>query len=108
MRRGGIRWTIAGRASTRARWMILVDTNILARVAQAGHRHRQPALDAMERLRVKEGEQFAVAPQSLYELYVVCTRPTDVNGLGMTAEQGRAELAGVRRVFPLVEESAGV
>mgnify|MGYP000850607856 CR=1 FL=1 len=32
--------------------MILVDTNVLPRIAQPGHSHRQPALDAIPSLRV--------------------------------------------------------
>jgi hypothetical protein len=40
--------------------MILVDTNIPLRIAQLGHPHRQPALDAIKRLTVRESEQFVV------------------------------------------------
>jgi len=79
--------------------MILVDTNIPLRIAQAGHAHRQIALDALELLTLRDQEQFAIAPQSLYEMYVVCTRPATVNGVGMTPEQALAELAAARALF---------
>jgi hypothetical protein len=76
--------------------MILVDSNILLRLAQPGHPHRQPAWDAIATLTVREGEQFAIAPQSLYEMYVVCTRPPSANGIGMTPQRSHAERTRVR------------
>jgi hypothetical protein len=42
--------------------MILVDTNILLRLAQPGHAHRQPALDAIELLTTRDNEHFTIAP----------------------------------------------
>ena len=88
--------------------MILVDTNILLRLAQPGDPHRQPACDAIDLLRARDGESFAIAPQSLYEMYVVCSRPIDVNGLGMTYQQARAEIARARSLFQLLPETAPV
>ena len=89
--------------------MILVDTNIPLRIAQIGHAHRQVALDALERLTLRDQERFAIAPQSLYEMYVVCTRPVAVNGgFGMTASQAHAEITAARSVFELLPESAQV
>lgn len=40
--------------------MILVDTNVLLRLAQPGHPHRQAALDAIGLLRGRDGERFAI------------------------------------------------
>ena len=88
--------------------MILVDTNIPLRIAQVGHPHRQIALDALERLTLRDGEHFAIAPQSLYEMYVVCTRPASGNGFGMTAQQAAAEIAAARAIFEILPETAQV
>lgn len=88
--------------------MILVDTNVLLRVAQPGHLHRQPALDAIELLRVRDGEQFAVCPQALYEMYVVCSRPASANGLGMTPQRAHAEIISTRGLFQLLPETAQI
>lgn len=85
--------------------MILVDTNIPLRLAQPGHPHRQPALDAIKLLTVRDGEQFAIAPQSLYEMYVVCTRPADANGLGMTPRTAHTEITSTRALFQLLSET---
>lgn len=88
--------------------MILVDTNIPLRLAQPGHPHRQPALDALKRLTTREAEHFALTPQSLYEMYVVCSRPASANGFGMSAQQAHAEISGVRALFQLLPETAHV
>lgn len=88
--------------------MILVDTNVLLRIVQPGHPHRQPAMDAIELLRTRDGEQFAVCPQCLYEMYVVCTRPVRANGLGMTPEHAHAEIVSTRGLFQVLPETAQV
>jgi predicted nucleic acid-binding protein len=88
--------------------MILVDTNIPLRIAQIGHPHRQPALDALQLLTLRDGEHFAIAPQSLYEMYVVLTRPASANGFGMTAQEAAAEIAATRSLFELLPETAQV
>jgi predicted nucleic acid-binding protein len=88
--------------------MILVDTNIPLRIAQIGHSHRLVALDALKQLTLRNSEHFAIAPQSLYEMYVVCTRPANVNGFGMTAPQARAEIAATRALFTLLPETPQV
>jgi predicted nucleic acid-binding protein len=88
--------------------MILVDTNIPLRIAQIGHPHRQPALDALQLLTLQNQEHFAIAPQSLYEMYVVCTRPVSANGFGFTSQQACAEIAATRALFELLPETTQV
>jgi len=88
--------------------MILVDTNIPLRIAQIGHPHRQIALDALQLLTKSEGEHFAIAPQSLYEMYVVCSRPISNNGFGMSPQQACAEIISARGLFEILPESAEV
>ncbi len=79
--------------------MILVDSNILLRLTQPRHPHRQPALDAVDELRSRNRETIAIAPQSLYEMYVVCTRPITANGLGITSQDAQTEIASTRTSF---------
>jgi predicted nucleic acid-binding protein len=88
--------------------MILVDTNILLRLTRLGDPHCQTGLDAIDWLRVREGEDFAIAPQSLYEMYVVCSRPVSANGFGMTPQGAYAEITRVQALFPLLTETAQV
>ena len=51
------------------------------------------------------GEVPCVLPQNLYEFWVVCTRPTSQNGLGMTPSEARSELSRLRRQFDVLEEA---
>lgn len=73
----------------------LIDTNILSRLAEPGHAMDQPAFDAVTRL-VSEGHKLHIVPQNLYEFWVVCTRPTAVNGLGKTAAEAAADVANLK------------
>jgi predicted nucleic acid-binding protein len=49
-----------------------------------------------------------VVPQVLYEFWVVCTRPTANNGLGKTAPEAANELAAVKALFLLLDETPAV
>src|SRR4051812_2875879 len=76
----------------------LVDTNILTRLAEPGHAIHKAALDAVKTL-ARDGHRLHIVPQNLYEFWVVCTRPTAVNGLGKTAAEAVAELANLTALF---------
>jgi predicted nucleic acid-binding protein len=88
--------------------MILVDTNVPLRIAQVGHPHCQVALDALALLTLRDQEHFAIAPQSLYEMYVVCSRPSNANGFGYSPQQACAEIAAARALFEILPETAQV
>ena len=45
---------------------VLVDTNILARLAQPAHPHHPAAVDAVEALQAK-GDELCVVPHVIYE-----------------------------------------
>src|ERR1017187_8653472 len=85
----------------------LVDTNILTRLAEPGHVMHRPALDAVQLL-VRQGHKLHIVPQNLYEFWVVCTRPTDVNGLGKTAAEAIAELSNLKALFWWLDETSAV
>jgi predicted nucleic acid-binding protein len=85
----------------------LVDTNILTRLAEPGHVLHQQAVDAVKRL-VSEGHKLHIVPQDLYEFWVVCTRPTSVNGLGKTAAEATADIASLKALFGWLEETAAI
>ena len=85
----------------------LVDTNILTRLAEPGHAMHQPALDAVKLL-VRQGHKLHIVPQNLYEFWVVCTRPTSVNGLGKTAADAIVELANLKALFLWLDETQAV
>ena len=86
---------------------ILLDTNILARMAQPGHSHHQAALDATDALGLR-GDVPCLVPQVLYEFWVVATRPLDVNGLGWTPDAAREEVTSLLAQFPLLEDTPAI
>jgi len=83
--------------------MILVDANILLRLIQIGHPHQQPALDAIALLHTRDREQFMIGSQALYEMYAVCTRPTNAPnpGLGLVPTAAMAHVEAAERQFHL-------
>jgi hypothetical protein len=85
----------------------LVDTNILSRLAEPGSAMHQPSVDAVKRL-VSAGHKLHIVPQNLYEFWVVCTRPTNVNGLGKTAAEAATELANLKSLFILLDETPAI
>ncbi len=79
---------------------ILIDTNILARSAEPGHALYTQALDAVTTL-LNKGHDLCIVPQVIYEFWVVCTRPSAVNGLGKTAAETVTELANFKAALTL-------
>lgn len=83
---------------------VLLDSNILSRLAEPGHPMHKDALDATKTL-VLQGHTLCIVPQNLYEFWVVITRPLAVNGLGKTATEASAELANLKKLFTLLEDT---
>jgi predicted nucleic acid-binding protein len=73
---------------------VLADTNvILRRLHRADTQHRL-ARDAITRFS-NEGNRICVTSQNLIELWAVCTRPVQNNGLGLTPAQADRVVARV-------------
>lgn len=83
---------------------VLVDTNILNRLAEPGHTMYPDAFAATGALRT-QGHTLCVVPQNLYEFWVVCTRPLANNGLGKTAAEAATELARLKGLFTLLDDT---
>lgn len=62
---------------------VLLDTNVICRLAESGHPHHVFAENAVNKLRDDQHE-LCLVPQVLYEYWVVVTRPVAENGLGMS------------------------
>lgn len=77
---------------------VLVDTNILTRSAEPGHPLHHVCRQAIATLRL-QGRTLCLVPQNFYEFWVVCTRPTTVNGLGKSAAEAAAEIAAFKTLF---------
>ena len=83
----------------------LVDVNLLLRTKQRHHPLYPVAAAAIARL-LTEGARLVIVPQTLYEFWVVCTRPAGENGLGLTPEETEHEIANVRSLFALLPDEA--
>jgi predicted nucleic acid-binding protein len=75
--------------------MILLDVNVALRLADPTHVQHATAKGALSVLRGR-GETFAIVPQTVYEFWVVVTRPLAVNGLGLSVPACEVEVARLR------------
>lgn len=86
---------------------VLVDTNILLRVAHAGSPDRALTMSVVVVLR-KAGMELCLVPQVIYEYWAVATRPASVNGLGMTATAAEDSLKQLLEGFTLRLDERGI
>lgn len=84
--------------------MILLDTNILLRCANAADPAFSTVHRAVKALHAK-GEVLCVVPQNIYEFWAVATRPTAANGLGLSVPECQAQVARIKRLFRLLQDS---
>jgi len=71
-------------------------------------RRSMPAAKAAVGRLFAGGGHLAVAPQVLFELWSVATRPVAANGLGWSVAQARAEVEAIRSRFLVLEEPPAV
>src|SRR5271163_1546566 len=86
---------------------ILLDTNILSRLAEPGHVMHKEALDSTRSLGL-QGHNLCMVPQNLYEFWVVCTRPVTGNGLGKTAVETINEFATLKTLFTILDDTSSL
>lgn len=86
---------------------VLVDTNILLRLAQANHPMHATAQAAVSFLQ-HAGQTLQAVPQNIYEFWVVATRPVAVNGLGLSIAEALAEVTKLTALFPLFPDTPAV
>lgn len=82
---------------------VLVDTNILIRLAQPHHPSAPVAARALRTLRAAN-EILHITQQNLVEFWAVTTRPVEANGLGYTTDQAAEEMSALKRLFDLLPE----
>lgn len=86
---------------------VLVDTNILARIAQQTHVHAPIATSALRCL-MEAGHEVRIVPQVLYEYWAIATRPSSENGLGLTPEVANADVSEFKRIFSVLRDERGI
>jgi predicted nucleic acid-binding protein len=85
----------------------LIDTSILARLANSGDASHAVAARAVVELH-RRGEVLNVTPQNLVEFRSAATRPVASNGLGMSAIDAEAKAAVFEAAFPLLAETPDI
>jgi predicted nucleic acid-binding protein len=85
----------------------LVDTSILARLANATDAQHAVAVRAVLELH-RRGEVLNVTPQVLVEFRNVATRPVAVNGLGLSTVDAETQAATFEARFPLLAETPDI
>ena len=83
---------------------ILVDTNVLLRAIQHDSPLCPVARKALKSLH-RSGRRLYLAPQNVREFWNVCTRPTDQNGLGMSASGAERHTRFLEKYFSILPDS---
>jgi predicted nucleic acid-binding protein len=82
---------------------ILVDTNVLLRAAQR-RALGQVAAGSIKALH-RQNHSLCLTPQNIVEFWNVCTRPLDVNGLGLSTAGAERHVLRLRRMFTILPDS---
>jgi len=85
----------------------LLDTNILLRLAQRNHPMHKDARECL-RVLLRRKDVLQVAPQIMFEFWVVATRPISSNGLGLTVEVVKRKLEEAESLFELLQDTAAI
>lgn len=85
----------------------LLDTNILIRTISPNDPMHIETIAAIDILNASR-EQVVIAPQNLIELWNVCTRPAEKNGLGFTPERTKAEVDRLKRLFIFIPDTPAI
>jgi predicted nucleic acid-binding protein len=86
---------------------ILVDTNILLRVAQRASPHHLIAKSAVLLL-VEADVTLCIVPQVIYEFWVAATRPLEVNGLGLSIDAAQQSIQAMIQDYQLLKDERGI
>jgi len=86
---------------------ILLDTNVLGRLANAADRDYPVADRAVMELH-RRGELLCITAQNLVEFRNFATRPAALNGLGMSVTETEAKAAGFEASFQLLPDTPDV
>jgi predicted nucleic acid-binding protein len=86
---------------------VVLDANVLLRFADPTAVQHPIAVAALSALRAR-GESLRTLPQSLYEFWVVATRPIANNGLGLSAAECDQTLTQIEGMFPRLADPPGL
>lgn len=84
--------------------MILLDTNIILRSNQANATEHTEVVGKISNW-ILQGEKLVIAPQTLYEFYVVATRPIVQNGFGLEAKEAQEAIEKLAKAYTLLPDN---
>ena len=87
--------------------MILIDTNILIHTKNPSSPDHARAIADVTRL-IEQGEDIVVCPQVLRECYVVMTRPSTANGLGLDTATAKQEIESIQSTYTFMVDDSRV
>jgi predicted nucleic acid-binding protein len=82
---------------------VVLDANVLLRLADPTSAAHAIATTGVSTLRA-QGDSLHIVPQSVYEFWVVATRPTANNGLGLSIAECLREVANLKASFSLLDD----
>lgn len=85
----------------------LLDTNVVLRFSNPSDAQHCLAAEAVATL-LLQGNECYLTTQVLIELWVVATRPVDVNGLGWSVGQAHGVIEQLLKRFPMVDETSQI
>ena len=85
----------------------LLDTNVVLRFSNPSDSQHYLATEAVATLLLQGSECYLTA-QVLIELWVVATRPANVNGLGWSVEQTHGVIEQLLNRFPMADETSQI
>ncbi|ESA34563.1 twitching motility protein [Leptolyngbya sp. Heron Island J] len=85
----------------------LLDTNVVLRFSNPSDSQHDLATEAVATL-LFQGNECYLTAQVLIELWVVATRPVDVNGLGWSVEQTHDVIEQLLNRFPMADETSQI
>ena len=83
---------------------ILLDTNVLGRLANTSDPDHQLAENAVAAIR-GGGYLPCIVPQDIFEFWVVATRPKENNGFGLSAPEAQERVSKFKSVFLFCDDS---
>lgn len=86
---------------------LLIDTNVLLRLAQPSSADHATAREALLKLDAEHVE-LCLVPQVVYEFWVAATRPVSVNGLGMDLATAEDSVLRMIRRFRFFRDERGI
>ncbi len=86
---------------------ILLDTNVLGRLANPADASHALAIDSIAIAR-RRGYRPVIVPQVIYEFWVVATRPVEQNGLGMSVSETADDVVQCAALFDLYRDECAI